>query len=542
MRSLRPVLIAFVVLSASESWLAATELRHGQVRIHKCLPVCEERESVLGFSVDGKRLLTAGGESFAVWDVKSGRKVARIRGEGKRAYLAAFLPDGKTVIACFWGEKEILIFDVESGRFSSRIPQPEAVEGLAVAPDGKTLVSYCVGKGMRLWEIKSRKELRRLRPSATPKWGGYGTGLVFSPDGKLIAAPVSDESVHLLDVASGEEVRRLFRKTEISFVPPIAFSPDGRFLAAFAQEFIPRGEVPEFSRSFIRLWDVHSGEVVREFRRPDPPQPSSADGEEWKKFRAEIGWFSYGLAFSPDGKTLANAYFWRTQLWEVATGRLRKEFSASTRTPCFSPNGALLVAATISLDPKVSTQVHLWDWRNSCPKQGESLSFHNLDRLWGELASDNAAVGYQAIATLLAHPGQGIALLTERLRRVEPVAPDEWNRLIANLDDDSFAVRVRTCERLAALGEAARPILLRVKAQRPSLEVRRRIEDLSPRLSLAGTPGRLRCLRAVEVLETIGTEEARRVLKKLASGAEGTAETEGAKETLKRLNVGKHAE
>jgi hypothetical protein len=45
----------------------------------------------------------------------------------------------------------------------------------------------------------------------------------------------------------------------------------------------------------------------------------------------------------------------------------------------------------------------------------------------------------------------------------------------------------------------------------------------------------LRRLRAISVLEKIGTPEARRVLEQLASGLEGARETHDAKATIRRL-------
>ena len=46
----------------------------------------------------------------------------------------------------------------------------------------------------------------------------------------------------------------------------------------------------------------------------------------------------------------------------------------------------------------------------------------------------------------------------------------------------------------------------------------------------------LRTLRAIQVLERIGTDEAREVLKKLATGAEAARETLEAKDALARLS------
>jgi hypothetical protein len=80
----------------------------------------------------------------------------------------------------------------------------------------------------------------------------------------------------------------------------------------------------------------------------------------------------------------------------------------------------------------------------------------------------------------------------------------------------SFAVREKASQRLAALGEAARPALRKAQARPRSLEVARRVETLLARLkSSKGASQGLGKGRAIEVLEHIGTAEARRALEAL---------------------------
>jgi len=69
-------------------------------------------------------------------------------------------------------------------------------------------------------------------------------------------------------------------------------------------------------------------------------------------------------------------------------------------------------------------------------------------------------------------------------------------------------------------GIRAEAVLRQAVASRPSLEVRRRLEELLARLEGA-TPSleSLRMLRSVEALEYIGTKAARQVLETLARGA-----------------------
>jgi hypothetical protein len=109
-------------------------------------------------------------------------------------------------------------------------------------------------------------------------------------------------------------------------------------------------------------------------------------------------------------------------------------------------------------------------------------------------------------------------------------------QFLADLDSDRFAVRQRAGEELEKFGELAGPAFEKVLAGRPSAEVRRQVEKLAARCAPAGTPERLRALRAVEVLEYVGTAEARRLLETLAEGAPEARLTREAKASLERLS------
>jgi len=80
------------------------------------------------------------------------------------------------------------------------------------------------------------------------------------------------------------------------------------------------------------------------------------------------------------------------------------------------------------------------------------------------------------------------------------------------------------------------PALRRGLAAKPSLEARKRMEDLLEKIEQAPVSGeRRQVLRAVEVLERAGTPEARKFLKKLAAGRPGARLTEDAHSALARL-------
>jgi hypothetical protein len=103
-------------------------------------------------------------------------------------------------------------------------------------------------------------------------------------------------------------------------------------------------------------------------------------------------------------------------------------------------------------------------------------------------------------------------------------------------------VRDKATRELESLGEVAGPVLQGALRGQPSLEVRRRVERLLELLhEQLPTEERLRALRALQVLEHIGTPEARQVLESLAKGAPAARLTREAVASLKRLG-GKPAE
>jgi hypothetical protein len=79
------------------------------------------------------------------------------------------------------------------------------------------------------------------------------------------------------------------------------------------------------------------------------------------------------------------------------------------------------------------------------------------------------------------------------------------------------------------------PVIDKALAGEQSPEARQRLEELRGKLTATELSGdRLRAYRAVEVLEIIGTPEARDLLQALANGAPGTVLTASAQAALKR--------
>jgi WD40 repeat protein len=165
------------------------------------------------FSPDGKALLVAGSPGeLALWRPDSGRKVRDLGTAGEKNWgieYVAFLPDGRTVLTCGFGNgrsklNEVRFWDTENGRLlqSSSFSFGDATRSpgcLALTPDGKTLAT---GGGYRdpviqLWDTTTGKRVGRF----SGHQGGATESLAFSPDGKTLASGGRDTTVLLWDVA-----------------------------------------------------------------------------------------------------------------------------------------------------------------------------------------------------------------------------------------------------------------------------------------------------------------------------------------------------
>jgi hypothetical protein len=161
-----------------------------------------------------------------------------------------------------------------------------------------------------------------------------------------------------------------------------------------------------------------------------------------------------------------------------------------------------------------------------------------LKTCWSELAGEDAAKAYRARGRLVRTARQSVPFLNERLQPVPKPDPEQIERLIADLEDEQFAVRNKAVKELERLGDVARPACVKALKGEPSAQLRRHLESLVKKLDNGywnlGSED-LRKVRAVEVLESTATREARQHLQKLAEGASGARLTREAKAAFERL-------
>jgi HEAT repeat protein len=103
------------------------------------------------------------------------------------------------------------------------------------------------------------------------------------------------------------------------------------------------------------------------------------------------------------------------------------------------------------------------------------------------------------------------------------------------LADQNFKVREKAMAALVKLDGRIVPVLGKALASKPALETKQRLERVRDQVTAFLLTGEnLRACRAVELLERLGTPEARQLLQRLAEGAPGAVATSAAQAALQR--------
>lgn len=520
----------------------------------RCIPLGSRGAMALAFAPDGKTL-AVGANAIRLLDVASGKDVLALGGH-RCGIFATAAPDGRTVLTA-GGEGAVLIWDVATGKERGRLEAHDQPI-IAVRPlrDGRRLLTTGMDYAISLWDLTTGKRLRRLDAA----YASFGL-LAVSADEKTLAVPGKNKDLALIELETGKEVAKL--QVHETGITGAAFHPDGRTLLVWCGDHT------------AHVWDVAAKKELRQFEFVEPPAapvpPPPAAGRGGRSGWAYVAVASpdgrlvaYGsqsrylalhdtatgsllrlltdlpdgpsaLAFSPDGRTLAWGG-WRDpaiHLVEVTTGKERHRLDGHKgriTSLAFAADGRTLVSAS------EDTTAVVWDLTGKTGAKAGPVSAAEFDTGWADLAGGDAARAYQAMRRLTA--GQAVAELGKRLNPVPVANEKRLAALIADLDSEQFAARDRATKELEKLGEQAVAACRQALAGRPPAEARRRLErllDAQEEAQRNPPPERLRELRALEVLEMIGTPEARQVLERLAQGAAGARLTLEAKDGLRRL-------
>ena len=260
-------------------------------------------------SRDGRVLVSASDDATVkIWDTTSGAVLRTLFGHDKAVLAVALSADAQR-LASADASGAVRLWNVTTGEGRQLGSHTGFVRQLAFSSDGRQLTSLGTTE-LKVWDVSAGRELRTTKfdddkkapaRSAAAVLGARfdETATAISADGRLAALAggttissgvlgygggVRTKPIRVYDARSGREVETLKLKGELPAPRDLAFSPDGRLLAAkFVEQRAKNGP----QESAVSVFDVTSGQELKTFRGGD--------------FVA-----SGGLAFSPDGRLLAS--------------------------------------------------------------------------------------------------------------------------------------------------------------------------------------------------------------------------------------------
>jgi RNA polymerase sigma factor (sigma-70 family) len=539
----------------------------------------------LAVSPDGRIIASSGQDGLIrLWDVASGQDACPQVGHRYAVWLAAFTPDGKTALTAGW-DNTLRWWDMTNGKQIRVVEVPGALMGLAISPDGQSILGTAYEGRLHTWETATgrettpahlpREKVGALAFSADGKHFVSATGphfsvwewptlkllrtielpkpakspgendcqaLAISPDGRWLLTVAhrswyreekglrfgygADGVVDLWDLTNGQRIRRLV-DGQVVF-KSATFTREGQLILVGGGGTIP-AEGNRSAKSFegeINLLDPLAARHVRSFASTaGPPKPGVSPR------------YTGGTLLAPDGRTLYVAYSTGEIIgYEVATGQPRRTLAGHREyvgTLACVPDGRRLISGGVDGTALV--------WGTTlaaaASPRKQPLDEADIDKLWKKAAGTDSHAAFAALADLAAAPERAVALLQKQIKPI-PKGPSDadLDRLFEKLDSDDFVMRDKASHDLAAFGESAVPGVRKRLVKGVSLELRLRalafLDQFEPKEL---SPERLRQLRAVELLEGIGTPAAKKLLSELAHGAPGVPLTLDATAALARL-------
>lgn len=196
----------------------------------------------------------------------------------------------------------------------------DAVQSVALSPDGKIIASASDDGTVKLWELTGEN----LNPIQEIKdQGGWVRAVVFLSDRQIITAG-QDKNIKIIDIATGKVVKTLSGHTNL--INNLAIAPASDLLVSGSYD------------NTVNLWQISTGKLLR-----------SQTGHTDK---------IWGLAISPDGKQVVSASRDKTvRVWDVKTGENLKTLQHPAGVTCvlITPDGKRVISGS------TDNLIRVWD-------------------------------------------------------------------------------------------------------------------------------------------------------------------------------------
>lgn len=231
------------VILSDDKTLHLLNLKNGQCLKKLDLNLGQHR-SITDFiiSLDGKYGMTLSGNTLRRWDLENEQCIQTI--EGVSAYKMSATPDWQYLIA--YSNKIIQLWDLKSGLCLRVFEGEGGTDGVYIAPDGRSAVSW--GSGIRKWNIQSGSSRETLNNHS-----GQVISTIITLDGHK-AISLDSISLQIRDLRTGQFLMNI--KKEKTYINCVDLTPDGNYAVSGGRSV---------SEQVMDVWDLTSGTCLRNF-------------------------------------------------------------------------------------------------------------------------------------------------------------------------------------------------------------------------------------------------------------------------------------
>lgn len=382
--------------------------------------------------------------------------------------------------------------------------ESDQVTVFALAPGGRRAVFNTADQKLAVLDTKMGTVTGTIELTSKP------VAASLTANGRVLAVVTRDGAARIYNLDSSGKIKLAFTKRVArSDRVAAAFSPDGRLFAVS-------------SAGRVSLVDTVAGRPMLTLER------RFGEGD----VRC--------LAFSPHSRQIAigrNGPDAAVRVHDV----LAEANDASQGRATFAGHLGDVTAVAFSLDGKAiasggtDTSVLLW----KAPAAGPAPKVMTAAEAWESLDTLEADLAYRCMEQLLADRAKSVSFLDDRFKN-QPEEQAKIQRWVKELDHDEFRVRETARRGLIKAGLRAAPALTDPKRKPLGAEGEQRVQLILesfeaqglhiPESGLYGEP--LRMVRAVRILESLGSKEARQVLEEASKGPAESRLTREAKAAL----------
>jgi len=307
----------------------------------------------IDFSPDGKRLLTADDEGYAVvWDTTTKQELRQLDHRNAALNEASFFAQGRRIMDR--GGDGTRFFDGETYALRKSLEPDPVLRLFATSPALPPTVAVALRSNLMLWQDEEKSQTFDV-----DTFFGEVTAMTFSADGTLLAVGYGDGALKVYDMSSRKAVMSAWEQA--GQISRISFAPRGDTLVGVAAGDPVAIVWSVGQHAAISRLSNGSARIEQARFSPDGSRVITANADGTAKiYEARSGRLLMSLeghggavldaTFSPDGTLVAtSSEDGFARVWDAETGYLVMPFKAPGRINgiAFRPtNGMMLALAT----------------------------------------------------------------------------------------------------------------------------------------------------------------------------------------------------